>query len=120
MSLRQYHPLADLIVVAAPNWLGPLVRTYCFWLPIFLLSHALNLVALALLCFLLCCFRLACSILSISSLVRSLLSTAKIISGKSGIRIVFRKAFLPLQALKSYLQPPVVPGESQSVNQVLA
>ena len=46
--------------------------------------------------------------------------TAKIISGKSGIRIVFRKAFLPLQALKSYLQPPVVPGESQSVNQVLA
>ena len=46
--------------------------------------------------------------------------TAKIISGKSGIRIVFRKAFLPLQALKSYLQPPVFPGESQSVNQVLA
>ena len=32
---------------------------------------------------------------------------------------MFRKAFLPLQALKSYLQPPVVPGESQSVNQVL-
>ena len=46
--------------------------------------------------------------------------TANIFSGKSGIRIVFRKAFLPLQALKSYLQPPVVPGESQSVNQVLA
>ena len=51
---------------------------------------------------------------------RSVGLTAKIISGKSGIRIVFRKAFLPLQALKSYLQPPVVPGESQSVNQVLA
>ena len=46
--------------------------------------------------------------------------TANIFCGKSGIRIVFRKAFLPLQALKSYLQPPVVPGESQSVNQVLA
>ena len=46
--------------------------------------------------------------------------TANIFCGKSGIRIVFRKAFLPLQALKSYLQPPVFPGESQSVNQVLA
>ena len=49
-----------------------------------------------------------------------LLCTANIFCGKSGIRIVFRKAFLPLQALKSYLQPPVFPGESQSVNQVLA
>ena len=62
---------------------------------------------------------LACSLLCMK-LSASILFTAKIISGKSGIRIVFRKAFLPLQALKSYLQPPVFPGESQSVNQVLA
>ena len=53
--------MADLIVVAAPSWLGPL------------LSGALSLVVL------LCCFLSARSRLSVSSSVRSLLSLELII-----------------------------------------
>ena len=45
-------------------------------------------------------------------------NAAKSLTSKSGLRVVFRKACSPLQALKPDLHPPIVRVESQGVNQV--